>query len=57
MNNNFAFGVVLSFVIASAAYLVANRYTIVPTGERPAAYVLDGWTGKTKLASRSDDFE
>lgn len=57
MNNNFIVGAVVIFLVVSASYLFANRYTIVPTSERPAAYVLDGWTGKTKIASHSEEFE
>jgi hypothetical protein len=49
--------VIIAVTIPSLAYSITNRYTIVGTAERPVAYVLDKWTGKTKRASTSENFE
>ena len=49
--------VTIAVTIPSLTYAVTNRYTIVGTAERPIAYVLDKWTGQTKLASTGGTFE
>lgn len=43
--------VLIAVGMPSVAYLISERYSVVALNTVPAAIVVDGWTGKTRLTA------